>query len=103
MAFVYRRKRVRYWRMCWTDADGKEQRASSKSKRADPAIAAISTDALEGLLVGGVGGGGGGPPAARRGARGRPKSGEAGPPPAPACEPVRYPGHKLNGARATPR
>lgn len=32
MAFVYRRKMVRYWWMCWTDADGEEQRASSKTE-----------------------------------------------------------------------
>jgi hypothetical protein len=32
MAFVYRRKNVRFWWMCWTDADGVEQRASSRTE-----------------------------------------------------------------------
>jgi integrase len=33
MAFVYRRKTSRFWWMCWTDANGIEQRASSKTAK----------------------------------------------------------------------
>ncbi len=39
MAFVYRRKNVRFWWMCWTDADGVEQRASSRTEDEAKALA----------------------------------------------------------------
>ncbi|HEX9400140.1 MAG TPA: hypothetical protein VF912_08535 [Anaeromyxobacter sp.] len=32
MAFVYRRNNARFWWMCWTDANGVEQRASAKTE-----------------------------------------------------------------------
>jgi len=32
VAFVYRRKNARFWWMCWTDANGTEQRASAKTE-----------------------------------------------------------------------
>jgi integrase len=45
MAFVFRRKLSKYWWMCWTDAEGREQRASSKTT--DEAEAKATADELE--------------------------------------------------------
>ncbi len=45
MAFVYRRKGIRFWWMCWTDAGGIEQRASSKTE--DEAEAKAVAEELE--------------------------------------------------------
>src|SRR6266496_1548074 len=39
MAFVYERRGVRYWWICWTDADGIERRCSSKTTNREKAIA----------------------------------------------------------------
>jgi len=41
MAFVFRRKGIQYWWMCWTDADGSEQRESSKFTDRDKAQALV--------------------------------------------------------------
>ncbi len=41
MAFVFRRKGIQYWWMCWTDAEGKEQRESSKFTDRDKAQALV--------------------------------------------------------------
>ncbi len=45
MAFVYRRNNVRFWWMCWTDANGVEQRASAKTE--DEAEAKVLANELE--------------------------------------------------------
>jgi hypothetical protein len=45
MAFVYRHPRSSFWWMCWVDSQGREQRASSKTK--DEAEAKATADELE--------------------------------------------------------
>src|SRR3990172_3292968 len=45
MAFVYRRKGIRFWWMSWTDADGVEQWASTRTE--DKAEAKAIADELE--------------------------------------------------------
>jgi len=45
MAFVFKRKGIRFWWMCWTDGDGVEQRASSKTQ--NEADAQAIADELE--------------------------------------------------------
>ena len=45
MAFVFRRKGIRFWWMCWADAEGVEQRASSKTE--NQAEAQVIADELE--------------------------------------------------------
>jgi hypothetical protein len=45
MAFVYRRNNARFWWMCWTDANGVEQRASAKTE--DEAEAKALANELE--------------------------------------------------------
>jgi len=41
VAFVFRRKGIQYWWMCWTDAEGKEERESSKFTDRDKAQALV--------------------------------------------------------------
>ena len=45
MAFLIKRKGSRFWWMCWTDANGVEQRASSNTE--DKAEAQAVADELE--------------------------------------------------------